>query len=78
MDIHLRNNFKDNKPLYSLWHLLQKVISDKKLASAVTSMEEKIQIFNKLREALRIALPDGKDGLNDDASMKTWPPSKAR
>ena len=68
MDIHLRNNFKDNKPLYSLWHLLQKVISDKKLASAVTSMEEKIQIFNKLREALRIALPDGKDGLNDDGT----------
>ena len=66
MDIHLRNNCKDNKPLYRLWHLLHKVVSDKKLASAATSMEEKIQVFNELREALRIALPDGKDGLNDD------------
>jgi hypothetical protein len=51
MDIHLRNNFKDNKPLYRLWHLLHKVVSDKKLASAATSMEEKIQIFNELRES---------------------------
>jgi hypothetical protein len=66
MDILLRNRFKDNKPFYRLWHLLNKVVSDKKLAGAATSMEEKIPLFDELREALRIALPDGKDGLNDD------------
>jgi hypothetical protein len=68
MDIHLRNKFKDNKPLYRLWHLLDKVVSDKKLAAAATAMEQKIQVFDELRQALRIALPDGKDGLNDDGS----------
>ena len=66
MDILLRNRFKDNKPFYRLWHLLDKVVSDKKLAGAATSMEEKIPVLDELREALRIALPDGKDGLNDD------------
>ena len=66
IDILLRNKFKDNKPFYRLWHLLDKVVSDKKLAGAAISMEEKIPIFDELREALRIALPDGKDGLNDD------------
>ena len=66
MDILLRNRFKDNKPFYRLWHLPDKVVSDKKLAGAATSMEEKIPVLDELREALRIALPDGKDGLNDD------------
>jgi hypothetical protein len=66
MDILLRNRVKDNKPFYRLWHLLDKVVSDKKLAGAATSMEEKIPVLDELREALRIALPDGKDGLNDD------------
>jgi hypothetical protein len=68
MDILLRNKFKDNKPFYRLWHLLDKVVSDKKLMGAATSMEEKIPVFDELREALRIALPDGKDGLNDDGT----------
>lgn len=68
MDIRLRNNFKDNKPLCHLCHLLDKVVADKKLADAATSMEEKIQVFGELRQALRIALPDGKDGLNDDGT----------
>ena len=68
MDILLRNEFKDNKPFYRLWHLLDKVVSDKKLAGAAISMEEKIPVFDELREAMRIALPDGKDGLNDDGT----------
>jgi hypothetical protein len=29
-------------------------------------MEEKTQIFDELREAMRIAASDGKKGLNDD------------
>ena len=29
-------------------------------------MEEKVQIFDRLRDAMRIAAPDGKKGLNDD------------
>ena len=68
MDIRLRGNFKDNRPLYRLFHLLDKVVSDKKLVGAVASMKEKIPVFDELRQALRIALPDGKDGLNDEGT----------
>ncbi len=37
-------------------------------------MEEKSAVFDKLRGAVRIALPDGKDGINDNggcSDMKT-------
>ena len=74
MDIHLRNKTRDNRPFYQLWRLLDEVVNDKKLKHAAASMEEKVTVFNKLRKALRIALPDGKDGLNDDGDqteMKT-------
>lgn len=69
MDIRLRNTFRDNRPLYQLWHLLDKVVSDKKLTQAATSMESKIATFDELRGALRIALPEGKDGLNDNGEI---------
>jgi len=69
MDIRLGNNFKDNKPFYQLWYLLNKVVSDKKLAHAAASIEGKREVFNELRGALRIALPEGKDGLNDDGEI---------
>ncbi|EFK12111.1 conserved hypothetical protein, partial [delta proteobacterium NaphS2] len=38
------------------------------------ALDKKAEIFNALREALRIALPEGKNGLNDDGDdtdMKT-------
>ncbi|MCP3852572.1 MAG: transposase [Gammaproteobacteria bacterium] len=73
-DIHLRHKVRDNRPFYQLWRILDEVIKDKELNSSVALMEEKTTVFNKLRQALRIALPEGNDGLNDeggDADMKT-------
>ena len=69
MDIHLRNKTRDNRPFYQLWRLLDEVVNDKKLKHAAASMEEKVTVFNKLRKALRIALPEGKDCLNDDGEQ---------
>lgn len=66
MDIHLRDKAKDNKPFIRVWRLLGKVMEDKKLSESAASMEAKAEVFDKLREALRIALPEGKNGLNDD------------
>ena len=66
MDIHLRDKAKDNKPFIRVWRLLEKVMEDKKLSESAASMEAKAEVFDKLREALRIALPEGKNGLNDD------------
>jgi len=67
--IRLRNTIRDNSPFYQLWHLLDKVVTDKKLKKAIASLEEKTSVFNKLRQALRITLLDGKDGLNDDGEQ---------
>ncbi len=65
-DIHLRNNAKDNRPFLQLRNLLEEVIEDKELAKSTTSMEAKAEVFYRLRNALRIALPEGKNGLNDE------------
>lgn len=65
-DIHLRNIAIDNAPLLRVWKLLDEVMKDKEISDTVDSIEEKIKVFDKLRKALRIALPEGKNGLNDD------------
>jgi hypothetical protein len=47
---------------------------DQRLNELANSLERKAAVFEKLRKAMRIALPDGKDGLNDpgdDSDMKT-------
>ena len=65
-NIHLRNKAKDNASFLRVWKLLDKVMKDKELINAVASMEAKMKVFDKLRKALRIALPEGKNGLNDE------------
>lgn len=57
---------KNNKPFIQLWRTLEKVMEDKELKKVIRSMESKAKVFDKLRDALRIAQPGGTDGLNDD------------
>jgi hypothetical protein len=66
MDIHLRDEAKDNSPLVKLWSQIGNVIDDKELKDSIASLETKAEVFDRLRQALRIALPSGKKGLNDD------------
>ena len=46
--------------------MLDEVLSDEQLKESAAEMEANAKVFDKLREALRIALPEGKKGLNDD------------
>ncbi len=55
-----------SKPFYQLKKLLSRIIDDKDLEQAALILEKNETIFNELREALRITLPDDKKGLNDD------------
>ncbi len=64
--IQLRNQAEDNRPLFQLWQLLEGVVQDKALNETVTRLESKAVVFDKLRQALRIALPESKNGLNDN------------
>ena len=69
-DIRLRGKAKDNRPFIQAQKLLEKVLADKQLKESATNMETKVKVFDKLRKALRIALPEGKNGLNDDGDGK--------
>ena len=60
------NDRKKSKPFYQLIKLLNRVINDKDLKQTAIFIKRNEIIFNELREALRITLPDGKQGLNDD------------
>jgi hypothetical protein len=66
MDIRLRDKAKDNRSFLQVKQLLDEVLSDKQLKESAAEMEAKAKVFDKLRKALRIALPEGKKGLNDD------------
>jgi hypothetical protein len=54
------------RPLFQLFRLINRVMEDSTLSKSVAQMEERVEVFEKLRKALRIALPEGKKGLNDD------------
>ncbi|MFC1857642.1 transposase [Thermodesulfobacteriota bacterium] len=55
-----------SKELSRLWRPLTRIVEDQQLKKAAAGMQKKVETFEKLREALSIALPQGKKGLNDD------------
>ena len=74
MDVHLRGLVKDNKPFFQVYRTLKKAVEDKRLNDLAASLEQKAGVFDKLRRAMRIALPESKNGINDngdDADMKS-------
>jgi len=74
-NIQLQGDWKENKIYSKISHDLLGVINDPVLKKAASAMEEKVAVFNRLRKAMRIALPGNKRGLNDNGeqscNMKT-------
>lgn len=69
------------KPFYQLIKLLTRIIEDPELKQAALRLEKDEKIFGELRQALRIALPNGEQGLNDngeDEEMKSIAEKVAR
>lgn len=66
MHIRLRDKATDNRAFVQVHKFLEEVLDDKKLNQSAVTMQSKAKVFDKLREVLRIALPEGKNGLNDD------------
>jgi len=58
-----------NKVLSRLWGPLTKIVEDRQLEKAAKSMDKKLETFNKLREALCIAVAQTNQGLNDDGAQ---------
>jgi hypothetical protein len=65
-DLHLRGQWRDNIPYFKLHVALQPILKDKNLWPAVAALEAKVTVFEKLRSAMRIALPSGSHGINDE------------
>ncbi len=67
-NVYLRDNWRDNKPLWKLSNALEDVCADKLLRQAVDNLQAKAEVFDQLRDAMRIAPKSGSDGLNSDSS----------
>jgi len=63
----LRGEKRDNKPYVKLLRDFIDTMEDTALRNATTHMQQKVTVFDKLREAMRIALPEDKSGLKDPA-----------
>ena len=59
-------NVANRRALLGLWRPLAKIVEDQQLKRAASHMEEKMDNFRKLRQALAIAIPGDKKALNDD------------
>lgn len=57
---------KGGKPFYQLIKLLDRIISNNEMKQTAIILRKNEAIFNELRKALRITLPEGKNGLNDN------------
>ena len=64
--LQLRGQWRDNRPLYKLSNELEAVCSDQILRRALAQMEPKVQTFDQLRQAMRVAPESGSQGLNGD------------
>ena len=67
--IHWRDQWRDNIPLHKLSCELQKVADDAGLQRMIEALEVKIQVFDQLRDAMRIAQAEGSDGLNSGGDL---------
>lgn len=57
---------KTHRPLHRLFRSIKQVMDDPVLRKSAARLDERVGVFDDLRKALRIALPEGKNGLNDD------------
>ena len=67
--IRLQGDWKENKVYSNLSHDLLAVLNDRVLRDAALRMQEKVAVFNRLRKAMRIPLPESKRGLNDTGEV---------
>jgi hypothetical protein len=63
-DVHLRGQWADNKPLFKLSCELKSICADESLQRMLTALDLKIEVFDRLRSAMRIAQTGGAAGLN--------------
>lgn len=59
-------NKRQSRHIVKLNRALGRVVRDTNLTAMVNRLQEKIKVFDRLRDAMRISVSGGKKGLNDD------------
>ena len=67
-NVHLRGQWADNKPLFKLSCELKSICADDGLQRMLTAIDLKIEVFDRLRGAMRIAQAGEATGLNSGSS----------
>lgn len=67
-DVHLRGQWMDNKPLLRLSCELKGLSADEGLQRMLAQIDLKIEVFDRLRRAMRIAESGGSAGLNSGSN----------
>jgi len=75
-DMFLR--IKSNNSLVHLLNLLNTLLHNKHLCHAVRDMRKKIDVFDRLRDTMRIAVSADNSGLNDDGADADIPTIKEK
>lgn len=70
IDVFLRGDWRDNKPLYKLLRKLWRPAGDAELRRALKELRWRCALFDSLRTAMRIAPRDGTKGLNDEGASE--------
>lgn len=68
-EINFNDSAKANRPFIQLYKAITITAEDNLLYELAQKLESKIEAFNKLRCAMRIALPEGKNGINDNGDV---------
>ena len=70
MDLLLNGDRHDPQPLFKLARVASEAANDSALRQAVEELRWRCLVFDRLRKAMRIAPPAGKNGLNDDGTAE--------
>jgi hypothetical protein len=73
-DIHLRGQWADNQPLFKLSCELKGIYADEGLQRMLNAIDLKIEVFDRLRSAMRIAEAGGTAGLNSGSRPRAMGP----
>ncbi|MCG8687385.1 MAG: hypothetical protein MI892_21085 [Desulfobacterales bacterium] len=65
-DVNFSDSAKAKRPLIQLYKAVSEVSEDKRLNDLANDLESKANVFDKLRRAMRIALPEDKNGINEN------------
>lgn len=57
---------KTHRPLHKIFRSIKPLMEDGGLRKSAAQLDERARVFDDLREALRIALPENHNGLNDE------------